>query len=172
MHIGCPVDKCTEFNTTSQDRGVGYTQQVFDELIMRYEEPNTNSRWDSPCFNIFWEDESAPIEDIWNALVNRKIARPNASTLMKPAVEGDYMYELDKATQSVITSILDTQKMGMIGGEIKVDGLSLSLPDQAVGVAALQRLKRQFVSLNKNLMVGGPARLKTLFVEFLNDQWN
>ncbi|CCG82990.1 Protein kti12 [Taphrina deformans PYCC 5710] len=172
VHVGCPVDQCTKFNTAREAHSEAYTKQVFEELIMRYEEPNTSSRWDSPCFNIFWEDQSAATEDIWNALVNRKIARPNASTLMKPAVEGDYMYELDRVTQSVIASIMDTQKMGMVGGTIKVDGLTLTLPDQAVGVAALQRLKRQFINLNKNLMVGGPARLKTLFVEFLNDQWN
>lgn len=138
---------------------------------MRYEEPNVMTRWDSPCFNIFYTDSAAPIEEIWNALVNRKIARPNAATLMKPAVEGDYLYELDKVTQSIVTLVLETQKMGVIGGSIQADGLTLSLPDQAIGLAALQRLRRQFIGINKNLMVGGTARMKILFIEFLNEQW-
>lgn len=138
---------------------------------MRYEEPNVMSRWDAPCFNVFYTDAAAPTDEIWQSLVNRKIARPNASTLMKPAVEGDYLYELDRATQSIVTSVLDTQKMGMLGGSITIDGSSLDLPDQAIGLAALQRLRRQFIGINKNLMVGGTARMKTLFIEFLNDQW-
>lgn len=173
VHVGCPVDTCEGFNEKRQSQSPieGYTKQVFDELIMRYEEPNAMTRWDSPCFNVFHSDEVAPIDDIWNALVNRKIARPNAATLMKPAVEGDYLYELDKVTQSIVTLVLDTQKMGVVGGSIQVDGLSLSLPDQAIGLAALQRLRRQFIGINKNLMVGGTQRMKVLFVEFLNDQW-
>lgn len=138
---------------------------------MRYEEPNPMTRWDAPCFNIFYDDKEAPVDDIWNALINRKIARPNAATLMKPAVEGNYLYELDKVTQSIVTLVLETQKMGVIGGSINVDGLTLHLPEQAIGLAGLQRLRRQFIGINKNLMVGGVDRMKVLFVEFLNDQW-
>lgn len=174
VHVGCPTDQCKRYNTERQAKEPpeGYIDQVFDELIMRYEEPNAMTRWDSPCFNIFHEDESAPIDEIWNALVNRKIARPNAATLMKPAVEGNYLYELDKATQSIITLILDTQKMGVTGGSITVDGQELQLPEQSIGLAGLQRLRRQFIGINKNLMVGGTPRMKVLFIEFLNDQWD
>lgn len=138
---------------------------------MRYEEPNAMTKWDSPCFNIFYQDESAPVDDIWNALINRKIARPNAATLMKPAVEGNYLYELDKVTQAVVSLVLETQKMGVVGGPINVDGQTLQLPDQVMGLAGLQRLRRQFIGINKNLMVGGTDRMKVLFLEFLNDQW-
>lgn len=138
---------------------------------MRYEEPNVMTRWDSPCFTIIYTDTVAPLEAIWDALVNRKIARPNAATLMKPAVTEDYLYQLDKATQSVVTCVMDAQAAGTPGATVPVDGRPLVLPDTLIGVAALQRLRRQFNSINRNLMADGP-RVKELFVDFLNEQWS
>ncbi|CAE6500436.1 unnamed protein product, partial [Rhizoctonia solani] len=40
----------------------------FDNLIQRYEEPNSMVRWDAPLFTIPWTDETVPGEDIWRAI--------------------------------------------------------------------------------------------------------
>lgn len=164
VHIGCPVEQCRKWNA----RTGAYTDNVLDELVMRYEEPNAQTKWDSPCFNIFWEDERAPVDEIWDALVNRKIARPNAATLMAPAVDTDYLYQLDKLTQHIISMVQETQRMG--GEKIEVDGLTLTLPDQVIGVGALQRLRRQFLSINRNMMI--TEKIQQLFVEFLGEHFS
>lgn len=45
---------------------LGGADNRFDNLIQRYEEPNSMVRWDSPLFTIPW-DEELPGEDIWIA---------------------------------------------------------------------------------------------------------
>lgn len=158
------------FNQARGDKG--YPEQVFDELVTRYEEPNDMTKWDSPLFNVFFEDERAPVDAIWEALINAKLKRPNAATLMKPATESNYLYELDKATQEIVSMILENQKLGGAGGSIPVGSQSIQLPPSVVALPALQRLRRQFININKTMMLGTPTRMKELFVEFLNSGWN
>jgi protein KTI12 len=169
VHVGRPIDRSREEN---EKRAHGYPAKVFEELLMRYEEPNPMTKWDSPCFTIPAEDTDPPIEDIWDAMVNKKIARPHAATLMRPAVETDYLYKLDKVTQDIVTKVLDAQKLSGSGGAIPISSMSLELPGQAVNIAGLQRLRRQFMSINRNLMVNETGRIQQLFVEFLNEQWS
>lgn len=55
-----------------------YPPELLDNLIFRYEEPSTHSRWDKPLFTIPWFDEEPPIADIWTALTG--IPHPSAAT--------------------------------------------------------------------------------------------
>lgn len=41
----------------------------FDNLIQRYEEPNSMVRWDSPLFTVAW-DEELPGEAVWTAVTS------------------------------------------------------------------------------------------------------
>lgn len=50
-----------------------------EELMMRFEEPNSNQRWDSPLFVIHPEDE-LPYDQISDALFNRKPPPPKMAT--------------------------------------------------------------------------------------------
>lgn len=52
----------------------------FDNLIMRYEEPSSMVRWDSPLFTIPW-DEDPPFEDIWNAIIKGDKKPPTSAVL-------------------------------------------------------------------------------------------
>lgn len=171
VHIGCPVDICRKINSARPD---GYPENVLEELLMRYEEPNPMTKWDSPCFAMTREDpaNSSSIDDIWEALVNRKIARPHAATLMRPAVDTDYLYKLDQVTQDTITRVQEAQKLGIGGGTIQIDSITLCLPDESISVATLHRLRRQFMSINRNLMINDSSRIQQLFAEFLKEQWN
>lgn len=47
---------------------------------MRYEEPNSMVRWDSPLFTILWEEADVPAEDIWKAVTAGDVKPPNAGT--------------------------------------------------------------------------------------------
>ena len=58
-----------QWNDT-KELGTKWDPVLMKQLQMRYEEPNSDTRWDS-LFTILSEDpqEKIPIEDIWNALV-------------------------------------------------------------------------------------------------------
>lgn len=88
MHAGTPVERCVanneerlrrkarqqdqseEHEPTSQeaDEEEPYPPELLDNLVFRYEEPSTHSRWDKPLFTVPWVDAEPPIADIWTAL--------------------------------------------------------------------------------------------------------
>ena len=51
-----------------QDEQQAYPSDLLDNLIFRYEEPSTHSRWDKPLFTVPWFDPEPPIAAIWAAL--------------------------------------------------------------------------------------------------------
>jgi protein KTI12 len=155
-----------------------YDQECWENLVYRYEEPNGFTRWDSPLFTIPWEDEQPPCEAIWEALVGseggKKVVRPNQATVLKAPSSEDYLYELDKATQGILNKVLEWAKdhPGEGGGEVSVgdaaEDLVVELPSNPVGLPALQRLRRQFISFNRKDSVPR-ERIRASFVGYLND---
>ncbi|KAL5364982.1 chromatin associated protein KTI12 [Aspergillus floccosus] len=89
VHVGTPVDQCVANNearlrcqtaattgtnntdtTTAEetDSEDPYPPDLLNNLIFRYEEPSTASRWDKPLFTVPWSDAAPPVADIWTAL--------------------------------------------------------------------------------------------------------
>lgn len=72
-------------NVTDEDTSppnnssVPYTREMFDALILRYEEPISNNRWDSPLFTVI-PDMKLNKDDIFAALFEKKPPPPNQST--------------------------------------------------------------------------------------------
>lgn len=58
---------------------IPYSREIFDALILRYEEPIANNRWDSPLFTIL-ADSTSPFDDISAAIFERKPPPPNLAT--------------------------------------------------------------------------------------------
>lgn len=58
---------------------VPYTREIFDALTLRYEEPISNNRWDSPLFTAI-ADMELNKADIFAALFEKKPPPPNQST--------------------------------------------------------------------------------------------
>lgn len=172
VHVGTPPEKCRELNAAAN----GYESDVFENLIFRYEEPNGMSRWDAPLFTIPFEDAEPPCEAIWEALIGSdgkaKVVRPNAATVLKPAAEQNYLYELDKTTSDIIALITTWQQdhAGEGGGEVIVPGSEqvISLPTNPPTLPQLQRLRRQFTGLNRQHTLG-KSRIRDLFIDYLND---
>ena len=88
MHIGTPIEKCQETNTKlsgEKEKDGGYAQDIFENLVYRYEEPNSMTRWDSPLYTVLHEDESPPLDAIWEAMIgsegNVKTVKSNAATV-------------------------------------------------------------------------------------------
>ncbi|RDW64962.1 chromatin associated protein KTI12 [Coleophoma cylindrospora] len=194
VHVGTPVEQAREINEERLQRrekesaGEGeagevkeeerpYEKECWENLVFRYEEPNAFTRWDSPLFTVLWDDATPPCEEIWEALIGsdggKKVVRPNAATVMKAASSEDYLYELDRTTQTILNQILDWAKdhPGEGGGLLDFDeGLLVELPSNPIGLPALQRLRRQFISLNRQNAVP-VKRIRESFTAFLNQSF-
>lgn len=181
MHIGLPAEKCREINKkllADPDQDGGYEEEDFENLIFRYEEPNGMARWDSPLFTVVEDDATPPFDQIWEALVGSdgksKVVRPNQATVLKPATEQNYLYELDKTTSDILAQIMTYQKdhPGEGGGEVSVQDVEkpIELPTTPMTLPQLQRIRRQFITLNRQHNFS-KSRISEIFVNYLNDQF-
>lgn len=94
---------------------------MFDNLVFRYEEPNGMARWDSPLFTVPHVDATPALAAIWDAVASATKVTPNYATVLKPPVENDYLYELDKTTQEIVALVLEHQRSaGAAGGVLPV----------------------------------------------------
>jgi len=168
---------------TRKEEEEPYESDCWENLVYRYEEPNAMARWDSPLFTVLWDDVTPPCEAIWDAIIGsdaeggKKIVRPNQATVLKAASSEDYLYELDKSTQSILNKILEWAKdhPGEGGGEVvvgesKEEDLVVELPANPIGLPGLQRFRRQFISLNRQNAVP-VKRIRDSFVGYLNDSF-
>jgi protein KTI12 len=194
VHIGTPVARAREVNEAriaareaNAEAGVPeeerpYEKGNWENLVFRYEEPNAMARWDSPLFTVPWDDADPSSDAIWDAVIGseaeggKKVVRPNQATVPRKVNGEDYLYELDRCTQAVLNRILEWTKdhPGEGGGEVSVgeDGeeLVVELPANPVGLPALQRFRRQFISLNRQNAV--PVKsIRGGFVGYLNDSF-
>jgi len=136
------------------------------------------NRWDSPLFVVVPEDDFPPCGQIWDAVVGSdgktKLVRPNAATVLKPATEQDYLYELDKGTSDIASAIQQWQKdhEGEGGGEVTIPDVPqrIQLPTTALSLPQLQRIRRQFIALNRQHTLE-KGRIRALFVDYLNDSF-
>lgn len=104
--MGTPVDKCVANNdarlqrdanknqntndtaesTDTLDTEEAYPSELLNNLIFRYEEPSTHSRWDKPLFTVPYDDPEPPVSDIFEALTGvvlptEKPTLPSLTTL-------------------------------------------------------------------------------------------
>lgn len=66
-------------NSEYDNSSVPYTREIFDALILRYEEPIANNRWDSPLFTLLPES-TINFDDVYAALYEKKPPPPNLAT--------------------------------------------------------------------------------------------
>ena len=162
VHVVSSVDHCVQWNRE-------WDEEVIRQLAMRYEEPNGDTRWDSPLFTVVAADdnETLPIDEMWDCLVLKKVAPPNAATRVKPTSGNNFLQELDQKTQAVISAIVQHQQIASIGGQVKVEDMAIDMPAHAVSTAQLQRIRRTFVALNRMRSID-IDRITSLFVEYIN----
>ncbi|XP_034241961.1 protein KTI12 homolog [Thrips palmi] len=184
MSKSCKTTQCTvhcetsttaawDFNvkrsSTNNSGDEVYSQDIFDALVMRYEAPDSRNRWDSPLILVQAED-NLPKEKIACALFDRKPPPPNQSTQNAPLSATNYLHELDRITQDIVTAIMSAQNMG-IEGDIKIPGqnnLNVKLNGNKLTAAQLGRHRRQFLTYSKMHPSSDTSRVASLFVQFLN----
>ncbi|KAF9917034.1 kti12, chromatin associated [Lobosporangium transversale] len=170
IFCGCLPDVARQWNAASG----AYTEKTFEELVMRFEEPDSRTKWDSPLFVVVPEDK-LPEEEIWDAVILRKAKPPNLSTVVKVVQETNYLYELDQTTQNIIQAILDAQKSGDPTKQIKapLSNIPVQLPPtRVVTLSELRRLRRQFTAINRMRTLLDMNRVAEGFVEYLNQNLN
>lgn len=146
-----------------------YNPEVQQGLAMRFEPPNSKSRWDSPLFTVLPDDE-LPGKQIADALFHRKAPPPNMSTQSQPLSSTNFLHELDKITQTAVGAILESQKTGIPGDQITVPGaVDKVVLMKIMTLAELQRFRRQFINFAKLRPIEDASKLSNMFVQFLNN---
>lgn len=164
--LWCDVskDKALELNDSKSDGK--YSTQLMNELMMRYEEPNGQSRWDAPLF-IVQVDNELDLQAIGDALFNSKPPPPNMSTVAQPLQATNFMYELDKVTNESIKHIVNCQKSSMPGEKIKIpNGGEIQLVRHCT-LAELNKIRRQFIVYMKMNPVTDCSQLSAMFTQYL-----
>ncbi|XP_068131929.1 protein KTI12 homolog [Hyperolius riggenbachi] len=167
IHCVTSTDISSSWN---QDRGPDeqYTEDIFDALVQRFEAPDSRNRWDSPLFTV-QKDDVLPLEEICNAIFHRKAPPPNQSTQTQPLSSTNFLHELDKVTQDVVTAVLQAQKTSVPGDIVAVPGASekMQLP-RILTMSELRRLRQQFISYTKLHPNENISQLANMFVQYLN----
>ncbi|CAH1642950.1 unnamed protein product [Spodoptera littoralis] len=151
---------------------VPYTEEVFNALSrLRFEEPNSNSRWDSPLFTVQPTDEMN-LEDVYKVLFEKKPPPPNMSTQNAPLTSTNFLYELDKVTQAISKQILEAKQLNM-DGEVKFPDYPGCVLDagntQLVNPQKLLKLRRQFLTYAKmNHSNEETSKIGRYFIQYLN----
>lgn len=162
-----PIEDAWSWNV-ERPEGEQYHREVFDGLVARYEAPNSTNRWDSPMFTVLPGDVP-PFEDIYAALFLTKPPPPNQSTQTQPLSSTNFLYELDKSTQEVTSSVMTAQKTATAGEAIKVPGVEEAVClGRKVTLAELARARRQFITYSKMHPVEDRQKIMLLFVQYLN----
>jgi len=144
-------------------------------------------RWDSPLFTVPWSDSDLPIELIWKAITEGNVKPPNMGTQAVPKAPSDALHTLEQVSTSIVRAIMAEQgASGALGGRV---ALSLSetlqprvtLPARSLTLSELQRMRRQFVTVQKKAITLGTVEKGTVdwseegvaqrFVDYLEENF-
>uniref|UniRef100_A0A336MYV6 Protein KTI12 homolog n=1 Tax=Culicoides sonorensis TaxID=179676 RepID=A0A336MYV6_CULSO len=185
LFCGITKEQAWEFNqkrnVTSQDLNcdvdqldnsfVAYTQEIFDLICQRFEEPQSNNRWDSPLF-VSFPDDKLDFEGIEASIFSKKPPKPNQSTQSAPLSATNYMFELDQMTQDIVSQVVSARKVGCVDPILIKGQQNLKIEIRSdVTVSELNRCRRQYLNFIKQQSGTVMAKLDQapgLFVQFLN----
>ncbi|KAF7075814.1 hypothetical protein CFC21_080559 [Triticum aestivum] len=185
------VDHCRDWNVKRQEKGEpSYDSNIFEDLARRFERPDSRSRWDSPLFELFPSREeiveSSPViaeavsyltKKVDSKTRDVKVLQPTIATQSVRTTEGNSLYEMDKATQEVVSAIVEAQSGGL-GLAMNKISLGPDLPTinlrRPVGLPELRSLRRTFIKLAGQYSLSGRPpptdadSAKRMFVDYLN----
>ena len=145
-----------------------YGEVIISELAMRFESPNSMSRWDSPLF-VVYPDDLLPGDDLIDVLFHRKPPPPNLSTQNQPLSSVNFLHELDRRTQLVISKILELNNQNLLTSSTCLPGTEERLQcHRDYTMAELRRARHQFITYTKMHPVENMEQITTLFVQYLN----
>ncbi|XP_029188575.2 protein KTI12 homolog [Acropora millepora] len=165
LHCDTPKETCQQWNMVKENR---YHDEILDALIMRFETPDSRNRWDSPLF-VIQVDDVLPFDSIYEALINRVPPPPNQATQAQPLSATNFLYELDKTTQDIVTALLNSQSTFVPGDSVAVPGAQEKvILIRTANMSELRRLRRQFITYTKMHPVEDTKKIANMFVQYLN----
>lgn len=188
--VATPPDQCKQWNSSRPD-GQRYAEPTLNNLISRYEEPNSSARWDAPLITIASFDPdlsqrpqgeanedivgSGEAERIWEAITTGEVKPPNVAVLPVHTASTSYLTRLETVTSSLISTLLSRQSLSPLSGTIPLTISSLNPPikveinvNKNVSMPLLQRLKKQFTKLNQQAgQELSQEQMANLFAEYL-----
>ncbi|XP_022962122.1 protein KTI12 homolog [Cucurbita moschata] len=191
LYCGVEETHCRKWNEERREKAeANYDDKIFEDLVRRFERPDSKNRWDVPLFELRphedgIETRSAVLGDavlFLTKTVNSrsrdvKILQPTIATQSNRFSEANSLYELDKATQEVVSAIVEAQAQAM-GGPLNGISLGQELPtiniSRSVGLPELQRLRRTFIKLTGQTSLSGPPppsdaeSAKRMFIDYLH----
>ncbi|CAO1637834.1 unnamed protein product [Parajaminaea phylloscopi] len=149
IFVTAPPEQCLRWNAQRRDGEAGsaaYDEETIKDLLMRFEEPNPMTRWDSPLFILpslpaasigttesiekgSWEPP--PYEDIWTAVVSGKVARAPGVVTHNRTTSSNYLSLLEACSQALVAAFVDALQqeasMSMGVGQLMPPSLNLSV---------------------------------------------
>lgn len=194
LHCDVEETTCRKWNQERSEKSdSSYDDKIFEDLVRRFERPDSRNRWDSPLFEL-WpsrgciEKSSSAIVDAVTYLTKKvdsktrdvKVLQPTIATQSARLTEANSLYELDRATQDITNMIVEAQSQA-IGGPLNGVSLGPGLPNlnisRPVSLPELRRLRRTFIKLTGQSSLSGPPppsdadSAKRLFVDYLNREF-
>jgi len=162
------IDQARDWN---DKREGGYDPTLFEDLSQRFEEPNDKNRWDNPLFVLHAAD-STPCETINDALFKTTAKPPNIATLPTVLSDTNFVYELDKMTQEIVSEILQAQNTAVLGDYIPIPRVQTKFHwTRRLTMSELRRMRQQFLKMAQ-LQPPKVEEIGDVFVEYLNNTTN
>ncbi|KAF8993694.1 chromatin associated protein KTI12 [Cyathus striatus] len=155
---------CRKWNQERKDmndHAHAYAEDILENLFMRYEEPSSMVRWDSPLFTILSSDNNLPGPGIWEAVTRGNVKPPNAAVLSTAKAPVDALHTLEHASTNIVSAVMsEALVLQGVGGLVSIplpnsSKIQLVLPARNITLSELQRLKRQFVTVHKKAITLG-----------------
>ena len=184
VHVGTDISDCAKFNSERLESAQKLTESLFQEMCNRFETPKPLQRWDNPLFTVMNENDiDAYGQAIHEALMKRQPMKANGATATTLPSSADYLYQLDKCCQSVISDVMARQKTSNFCG-YKTQALTVELRETIeqivdenednISMAQLSRIKRQFISMQQKLRYSSrhqemltPEKMARQFIDFV-----
>ena len=170
IQCGTNIDTCREWNKSRRDSGQdSYSDDIFTELVQRFEEPDSRKRWDFPFF--VWAPESnlSVLDDVSSSLFEQTPKPPKQSTQSQPLSSVDFLQELDQQTKSIIGHLVEMQRTLQPPIEVAIANAREPVQlKQTVTLAELNRSRRQFITYTKLHPVQDTKEIPSLFVQYIN----
>ncbi|KAF5190245.1 Kti12-like protein [Thalictrum thalictroides] len=158
VHCDVEEDVCRKWNKEREEkRESTYDDKIFEDLVRRFEKPDSRNRWDSPLFEL-WPSKDG-VQQTSAALVSAvsymtkkvdsksrdvRVLQPTIATQTARTSEANSLYVMDRATQ------------------------------RSVGLPELRSLRRTFIKLTGQSSLSGrpppsdAEGAKRMFVDYLN----
>eukprot|EP00043_Microstomoeca_roanoka_P023273 m.258026 g.258026 ORF g.258026 m.258026 type:complete len:274 (-) comp28458_c0_seq1:221-1042(-) len=149
--------------------GSPYGEGNAQKLIQRFEPPNAHQRWDKPTFALT-KEEPLPVDEIYKCLFEPdKVIKAHQATQSQPLSATNFLHELDRITQSIVSAILKEMPTTVVGDQLTLPESDVKLiVKRKLTMSELRRIRQAFITYTKSHPVSDTKTVGRLFVNFMN----